>query len=288
MQITDHVHALRIDFEIKPRPGITVKRFVYGYTILGDRVHLVDTGVASSIPMFYDYLKHAGRIPQDIQTVILTHAHPDHIGGLKPIHDQSRCRVLAHAEEKAWIETPARQAAQRPVPGFDRLVSGPAPVDQVVGDGDEIELEPDLTLQVFHTPGHSPGSISLLLPEEKVLFTGDAVAFAWGIPVYDDVRASIASIQKLQSVAGVDVLLSSWDEPRRGAAVAKVFSDSLDYLQAIHTSVRTHVKDPTSVDPMALCRAVFTDLHLPAVAVNPLCARSLLAHVPLLDQPVIC
>jgi len=287
MQVTEHVHALRVDYNIRVSPTMCVKRFVYVYFIVGQQVHLIDAGIASSVRDVDAYLTQIGRSLDDVSTVALTHSHPDHMGGLKTIQSLSECRVLAHTLETPWVEKTPLQAAERPIPEFDRLVAGDVVVDQQLTDGDGIELEPGLHLEVMHTPGHSPGSVCYLLKEDKVLFTGDAVAFAWGIPVYDDVMESVASVKRLQSLKGVECLLSSWDEPRFGQEASNVLDRCGQYLQAIHETIREEVTDLETIDPKALCEAVLVRFKLPSVAANPLVAQSLMSHVPYLGQPDI-
>jgi glyoxylase-like metal-dependent hydrolase (beta-lactamase superfamily II) len=284
MQITEHVHALRLPFEIRPAPGVVMKRFVYAYVITAGRsVCLIDTGVAGSHQVISEYLTSLGRGLSDVATVILTHAHPDHIGSLKALRSTCPCTVVAHNAERPWIEDVGLQARQRPVPGFESLVAGSVRVDRTVEDGQSLDLGEGLGAEVIHTPGHSPGSISLWLGLDRVLFTGDAVAVASGFPVYDDVMASVRSIQRLRSVPDVDVLLGSWDEPRRGSAIVTVLDEGLAYLQRIHGLVRQVVRRGGSIDPMDLCRQVIGRLGLPGMAANPMAARSLQAHLKVLD-----
>lgn len=90
---------------------------------------------------------------------------------------------------------------------------------------------------MFHTPGHSKGSISLLLHEDKALFTGDAVPLAGDMPIYDDVLASVRSIKKLKGIGGIKVLLASWDDPCEGDRVYQLLDEALSYLQRIHEAV---------------------------------------------------
>ena len=139
---------------------------------LREKICLIDSGVAGSEKIILDYLKATGRSPQEISRLILTHAHPDHIGAAAAIKRISGCTVAAHAAEKAWIEDVDLQAKERPVPGFRSLVGGSVQVDQTLQDGDVLHLESGLTLRVLHTPGHSPGSISLWLAEDGALFSG--------------------------------------------------------------------------------------------------------------------
>ncbi len=284
MQVTEHVHALRVNFRMRVSPTLSVKRFVYVYFVAGQQVHLIDAGVASSVEEIAAYLAAMGRSINEVATAALTHSHPDHMGGLKTIHTQSGCRVLAHALETPWVENTQLQAVERPVPKFDQLVAGDVKVDQRIDHGDVIELEPGLQLEVIHTPGHSQGSVSYLLNGDEVLFTGDAISFAWGVPVYDDVMVSLASARRLQALDGVACLLSSWDEPRHGQAVQKVLRGCSDHLQTIHQAIRAEVTDPATIDPMALCHAVLSRLKMPAAAANARVAQSIMSHVPHLAQ----
>ena len=61
MQITDRIHALKIPFQITDPSGQKVPRFVYVYLIYGQRICLIDSGVASSEKIILDYLKSTGR-----------------------------------------------------------------------------------------------------------------------------------------------------------------------------------------------------------------------------------
>ncbi len=279
MQITEHFHALKIPFQLTIRPGVTIPRFVYSYLIYGkDEVRLVDTGVAGSESVIFDYLKGTGRRPGQISQVIQTHSHPDHIGATQAMQKASGCSVAAHEAEKAWIEDVDLQCQERPVPGFHMLVGGSVKVGHTLADGEVLRLDDGLTLAVLHTPGHSKGSVSLWCPEEKVLICGDAVPLPGSIPIYEDADESVGSVRKLREIGGVEVLLSSWDDPRRSPEIQTLLAESLDYLHRINGVVLRSVA-PGSPDPMDLCRRVLADLGLPEVAANPLVAQTFLAHL---------
>jgi hypothetical protein len=145
-----------------------------------------------------------------------------------------------------------------------------------------LDLGDGLSLQVLHTPGHSPGSISLWLSQEGALFSADAIPIAGGMPVYEDIRASALSIQRLKSVQGIKVLLSAWDEPRLGIEAYRSMDGGQDYLQRIHDAV-IGVAD-VRLDSMELCRRVLEELGLPRVMANPIVARSFQASMSMLNQ----
>jgi hydroxyacylglutathione hydrolase len=286
MQITDRIHALKIPFQITDPSGRKVPRFVYVYLIYGKKICLIDSGVASSEKIILDYLQKTGRRPEEISQLILTHTHPDHIGAARAIKSISGCTVAAHAAEKSWIEDVDLQERERPVPGFKSLVAGSVHVDQTLQDGDLLDLD-GVSMRVLHTPGHSRGSISLWLPEAGALFSADAVPVPGSMPIYQDILASVRSIQRLKSMPGIKFLLSAWDEPRLGGDAYRVMDEGLGYLQSIHHAVLKVAGDKrpdAGPDSMQFCSRVLTELGLPAAMANPLVAGSFQSSLKLSDQ----
>ncbi len=279
MQVTPHIHALKIHFKIPAGPGgRTIDRFVYCFLIYGESVCLIDSGVAGSEKIIFEYLARTGRNPKEIDILILTHSHPDHIGAAAAIKEATGCTVIAHMAERRWIEDITLQERERPVPGFAALVWDPVSVDHPIEDGDIIKLGGGLEVIVLHTPGHSKGSLSLYVPEDMALICGDAVPLEGGLPIYEDAKASVESIRKLRGISLVETLLSSWDAPRTGDAVSRVLDEGALYLSRIQDTVMKAVADGVT-DPVALCRRVVAELGLPDFAVNALVAKSLLAHL---------
>ena len=279
MQITNHIHALKIPFQITDPSGLKIARFVYAFLIYGEKICLIDSGVAGSEKIIHNYLKATGKSPQEISTLILTHAHPDHIGAAAAIKCISGCTVAAHTAEKAWIEDVEQQAKERPVPGFFSLVGGSVPVDQTLQEGDVLHLEGGLALQVLHTPGHSPGSLSLRLAEDGALFSADAVPIAGDMPIYQDILASVRSIEKLASIPEIKLLLAAWDEPRLGSEAYRIMNEGLQYLQRIHSAALLVAGGNPGISPMELCQRTLEQSGLPQIMANPLVAASFQASL---------
>jgi len=255
------------------------------FPILGaGRVALVDAGVAGSERIIFDYLAEQGHKPAVIELLALTHSHPDHLGAAAAVRAAAGCAVAAHAAERAWIEDTGLQVRERPVPSFAELVGGSVKVDRLLADGETLDLA-GLPATVLHTPGHSDGSVSLWFPAQGVLITGDAVPLPGQMPIYEDVTAAARSLAKLWRLPGITTLLSSWDEPRQGEAAREALEEGLQYIVYIHEVVQKVAK-AGPLEPMELCRQVVEQIGLPPSAVNPLTARTFLAHLAVKDLPL--
>lgn len=145
----------------------------------GDEIAIVDTGFAGSSAQIETALTTLGAGWQDVNDVVLTHLHGDHVGGLPEILDLATTAT-------AW-------AGEADVAGIT------APRDiQPVNDGDEI-----FGLQVIATPGHTPGHIAVLDPNASFLVAGDALNESGGMllgpnPSFTpDMDTANASVQRL-------------------------------------------------------------------------------------------
>jgi len=105
-----------------------------------------------------------------VDALILTHAHADHIAGVSELRTRHpQCPILLHSAEKDWLNDPmlnlsANIGLSITAPEATRLLSG----------GEALQLQ-DMTWLVRHTPGHSPGGISLIHPESNTAMVGDTL-----------------------------------------------------------------------------------------------------------------
>ncbi len=279
MQITDTIHALKVPFELPLPDGGKLKRFVYAYLIYGETITLIDCAVRGYYSTLFDYIRKTGRGPEEIALGVLTHAHPDHIGGALYVRDEIGCEFAAHGYDAPWIEDVDRQFRERPVPGFHELVEGWVPVDKLLLGGEIIDLDGSDELQVIHTPGHSRGHIALFHLSTRALFCGDAVPVPGGLPIYTDAAEALASIRRLQLIEDVQMLLSSWDEPRRGEEIAATLQGGVEYMQRMHRLVREQQEALPGGDVRDITAAVVAALGLPPAMVNPLLMTSVKAHM---------
>jgi len=283
MQVTEHIHALKIPFKLRVGPDKTVDRFVFAYLIFGDQICLIDSGVAGSEAIIIGYIKQAGRDPQEIARIVFTHSHADHIGGGPALKKQTGCKSAAHVDARPWIENVDQQYAQRPIGNFYDLVGGSVEIDSGLKDGDQVDLGDGKTLEIFYTPGHSKGAISLLYNKDRALFTGDAVPKPNTVPIYEDVATSIESIKKLKQINELKVLMASWDDPQFGAGVYASMDAGLQWFQQIHEAVLAETAGSDALDPKDLCARVLKRLGFPEIPLVPIVVTSIQAHLKLTD-----
>ena len=128
---------------------------------------LVDPGHAA----LFDHVRHGlaslGLAPEDIDLIIGTHAHPDHIEAVR-LFARPPALCTLHAAEWQLVEEAAPHL--RAALNFDP--EGLTP-DFFLTEG-ELTVG-DIDLQVFHTPGHAPGAVTLFWPQERALLTGDLI-----------------------------------------------------------------------------------------------------------------
>lgn len=167
-------------------PGVyripTLGDFINSFAFVDDdgQVTLVDCGLKRAPAKIVRGLQAIGKHPRDVTRIVLTHAHNDHAGGAAEVIDRAQATgVLAHEADAGFLRSgtmPARDASFELGRLLSRLPSGGfSPIEQVeeLHDGDVLDIAGGL--QVVHTPGHTPGHVSLLHPKSGVLITGDAI-----------------------------------------------------------------------------------------------------------------
>ncbi len=181
------------------------------YLIGGDIPILIDPGHQHLVEDLITKMGKDGFAPQDIRVIITTHIHPDHFEAAQTFAGAD-VLIGLHREEEKFMEEVGRE--------FYRSFGMEKPeikVDFYLQEGDlRIGTK---KFRVFHTPGHSPGSITLYWPEKKALFTGDVI-FPMGVGRTDfpggDGSLLRKSIERLSEL-DVEWLLSGHGDVLKGA-----------------------------------------------------------------------
>ncbi len=171
----DEVYA--IDTQMAGHAGITSS-----YLIRGSRPCLIETGTALCAPVVIDALANLGIGPDDLATVVVTHIHLDHAGGVGDIAAAyPHAQVVVHEKGARHLADPTKlvASAQRVFgPDMDRMF-GPliaTPAERLVTLGEEgfVDLGDGRRLDAFHNPGHASHHVALVDSQTGDLYTGDA------------------------------------------------------------------------------------------------------------------
>lgn len=138
---------------------------------LGDLV-MIDAGAGQSVPAILENIASLGFASRSITAVVVTHCHIDHIGGIPLLREKTGCEVIAHELDAQAIESgdPKKTAAALYGKKFPRTA-----VDYKLSEVREVLKFAKGEILCLHTPGHTPGSISVILDHsgKRVLFGQD-------------------------------------------------------------------------------------------------------------------
>lgn len=163
-----------------PNPGLLTGPGTNAYVVGAGEVAVIDPAVQDE--PFLAALEEGARSGRaKIRCILLTHVHPDHVGGSEELADRHGAEVLCGPGGSGYLPFPARE----------------------IGAGEKIRL-PGATLAALHAPGHAPEHLCFLLEEEHSLFTGDVIVGEGTVviaPPDGDMGAYMESLRRLQALA---------------------------------------------------------------------------------------
>lgn len=170
---------------------------VNSYLVENGPLTMVDCGVdmPNSWKAFNTQLDALGYRPEQIERIVITHAHPDHMGFAKRLQALSGATIYVGEQEAKAFDGDRQERFKRMGPvyreffarlglgdqiiasmaGMIEMVKGIAPPFEefeTLAEGDRVEFE-DFGLEVMHNPGHTYGLICLHEPERRFLFSND-------------------------------------------------------------------------------------------------------------------
>jgi glyoxylase-like metal-dependent hydrolase (beta-lactamase superfamily II) len=192
------------------------------YVLKADGVIAVDAGAPNKVNDFLFGLRRASILPEAVQLIVITHGHWDHIGSAGDMKSATGAKLAMHEREIAWLE----QSLTPHPPGvtlWGRILAligkslmplikvPPAKVDVFLGNEDLSLSGYGIPGRILHTPGHSSGSVSVLLDSGEA-FVGDLAMSMFplrlspGLPVLaEDVGAVFSSWELLLEAGAKEV-----------------------------------------------------------------------------------
>lgn len=295
-EVADGVFCIPTDYpEVADAP-------LFVHLLRGASATLIDCGVPSTwSAVLEDALPRIGVAPAELEWLVLTHGHPDHMGGHPTLLPHSRSRVAAPLEDVVWVESVERQwrnfwdrfPGTMPVAGIrDEIVAmcgGDLAVDLILRDGDVFESG-GRSLRVVQTRGHTRGHCALFEEATGVLFTGDSVqghgiaassgtsAFA---PLYEDVDDCLEGLERLRALP-FTVLCGAHLAPLGRAEGLALIDASTAFVHETDTLVRelvAHAREPLSVPDVAAAIGRVTGTNPPVSMQTISTAVAHLEHV---------
>jgi glyoxylase-like metal-dependent hydrolase (beta-lactamase superfamily II) len=137
------------------------------YLIKGNKNILIDPGHDHLFQHVHEGLGDISMAPKDIDLVIITHAHPDHMEGVRRFVGSSTLIAMSQVEMDFIKNMAPHYGNALDISGFEPHI--------LLQEG-SLKVA-DMSFQVIHSPGHSPGSLCLHWIDKKALFTGDVVFY---------------------------------------------------------------------------------------------------------------
>ena len=166
------LHEIVNDIYMVGGPDITDSRDGCVYLLNVGELVLIDSGAGWSVNKIISNIQKLGFDPQRLKKILLTHCHIDHIGGAPQIRERFKCKIYIHKLDAPPLEKgdPVLTAANWYQTSFP-----PTSVDVKLNLQEEILTIGDKKMVCLHTPGHTPGSISVYVDTngKRILFGQD-------------------------------------------------------------------------------------------------------------------
>ncbi len=259
MKLPDYArHSARVATVLGQNPspftGPGTNTYIVGK---GRRPILLDTG--QGVPVWAELLESALRDLTEadaIGKIVLTHAHVDHIGGVKQVRARYREMEIL---KKPWPEhDPAAGAPITPIE-HNAIVRGE-----------------DVTLRAIHTPGHAPDHLCYYLEEEKALFTGDVVLGAGTTVIPDDTGDLGEYMDSLRRLLELDL---DTIYPAHGPVIKNPREKIREYIahrELRDRQVLSALKEGGALEVMAIVKRIYTDVP---EYLHPAAASSVRSHL---------
>lgn len=224
-----------------------------------EKVALIDSGLLAGLPSLEQAFEELGIQHEDLDLLLLTHEHMDHVGNNGWLKEKTNCEIIGHKgradrvadnmlNAKAIVHAfPEGEHFDLNTEYLDWMGPKEGPIDTFVADGDVIDLGGGIELEVVEVLGHSMAEIGFFERSTKTLVIADPLLppFNPVLYLYEDpnvMRATFDKIEKFLVERDVQAVLFAHDEVKTAAQTQELVDDCRRRVDTVEKSILTHVK----------------------------------------------
>lgn len=224
-----------------------------------DKLALIDSGLYAGYPSLEQGFKELGYEKSDLDYLLVTHEHMDHVGNNGPLKEQTGCKIIGHGARadrvadnklnaKAIVHAfPEGENFELGPEYLDWMAPNEGPLEEFVDHGDVIDLGGGVELEVLDCRGHSMSEIGFFERSTKTLVIADPLLpdFNPVLYLYEDpavMRATFDRIEAFIAERDVQTVIFAHEEPRTGADTASLIKSARDRVDGIERSMIENIK----------------------------------------------
>lgn len=224
-----------------------------------DRIALIDSGLYAGLPALEKAFDELGIERRELDLLLLTHEHMDHVGNNGWLKAETGCTILGHPARadrvadnllnaKAIVHAfPEGEHFDLNGEYLDWMGPTEGPIDAFLADGELIDLGGGVVLETVELLGHSLAEIGFFEHSSKTLVIADPLlpAFNPVLYLYEDpilMRATFDKIERFLSERDVRTVLFAHDDAKTAAQTRELIADCRRRVDKVEESILTHIK----------------------------------------------
>lgn len=248
------------------------------YLSMGEEGMLIEGGVRGTARMVVDQLKHLDIDPRKIKYLALTHSHPDHIGAvpvfkkiwphLQVLGSPVAAKILGnpdlmkqfHATDLSIAQLMVMRNEIEAIPEFTSGDNG-FEIDQIIKEGDTIDLGAGIVWRVYDAPGHAPCHLAFFEDKEKTLVLGDTTGFynpdadAFWPNYFESLERYCNTIRKLAALPAERAVRSHFGMV--DGSVRGFLEKAMKATEAFHSDFLRRAANDESIADIALSKGLY-------------------------------
>lgn len=224
-----------------------------------DKIALIDSGLVGGLPALQQGFDEMGLKPADLDLLLLTHEHMDHVGNNGWLKSETGCTIMGHkarADRVAdnMLNAKAIVHAFPEGEGFDLnkeyldwMGATAAGIDEFIGEGDKIDLGGGVVLETVEVVGHSMAEVGFFEQSTRTLIIADPLLppFNPVLYLYEDPNAMRATFNKIEAFLkdrDVQTVIFAHDEPKGAEETQALIDNCRARVDKVEASMMTHIK----------------------------------------------